>query len=179
MRGRYPPDTIPTPFPPRLQIATSRKSVQRNVRVIRGGPPGGQWVRLPIFFGGLVFIHMLRNIYQHAGPHGRRYHSGYHRASWVAGSQFGAGTNSRKSGTGGLSLCSTSPQRPVVVEKLPCSSLPPDHLFFRTEHLTDTNYFLAPSCVSSITFCASRAIDGRFAIAAHRHNNILAMSPRS
>jgi len=42
MRGKWPADTIPTPCPPRLQIDTSRKSVQRNVRVFRGGPPGGQ-----------------------------------------------------------------------------------------------------------------------------------------
>ena len=70
---------IPTPYPPRLQFPKSRKSVQRNARALRGGPPGGQWVRHPIFFGGLVFIHMLRNIYQPVGPHGRRYHSGYYQ----------------------------------------------------------------------------------------------------
>ena len=52
---------IPTPYPPRLHFPKSRKSVQRNVRFFRGGPPGGQWVRHPIFFGGLVFIHLLRN----------------------------------------------------------------------------------------------------------------------
>ena len=87
MRGKWPADTIPTPFPPRLQIATSRKSVQRNARVFRGGPPGGQWVHHPIFVGGYALIHMLRIIYQLLGLHGRRYGSGYlAQAQWLSSS---------------------------------------------------------------------------------------------
>ena len=63
--------TSPT-FNTRQEVGETKRQ-----RLYGEGHHDRQSVRRPKALGYFGLIHMLRNIYQPAGPHGRRYHSGY------------------------------------------------------------------------------------------------------